>query len=70
MSVGEIEDYLGVDSLHYLDLERLVTATGKPVESFCTACFTGQYPVAVPESDTKHVLEADVPLSIPGAVSS
>jgi amidophosphoribosyltransferase len=70
MSVGEIEDYLGVDSLHYLELDRLVTATGKPVESFCTACFTGHYPVAVPESDTKHVLEVDVPLPIPGAVSS
>jgi amidophosphoribosyltransferase len=70
MSVGEIEDYLGVDSLHYLELERLVTATGKPVESFCTACFTGHYPVAVPESDTKHVLEVDVPLPIPGTVSS
>ena len=30
MSVGEIADYLGVDSLAYLDLERLVAATGSP----------------------------------------
>ena len=28
MSVGEICDYLGVDSLAYLDLDRLVAATG------------------------------------------
>jgi amidophosphoribosyltransferase len=70
MSVGEIEDYLGVDSLHYLELDRLVAATGKPVESFCTACFTGDYPVDVPEFDTKLVLEVDVPLQIPGTVSS
>ena len=57
MSVGEIADYLGVDSLAFLDLERLVTATGAAAESFCSACFTGEYPVAVPEYDTKHVLE-------------
>jgi amidophosphoribosyltransferase len=57
MSVGEICDYLGVDSLAYLDLDRLLTATGASPESFCTACFSGVYPVAVPDFDTKHVLE-------------
>ncbi|MCU1428920.1 MAG: amidophosphoribosyltransferase, partial [Actinomycetia bacterium] len=70
MSVGEIENYLGVDSLHYLDLDRLVAATGKPVESFCTACFTGEYPVEVPLADTKHALELEDTLHIPGTVSS
>jgi amidophosphoribosyltransferase len=57
MSVGEIRDYLGVDSLAFLDLDRLVTATGAAPEGFCTACFTGDYPVPVPDDDTKHVLE-------------
>jgi amidophosphoribosyltransferase len=70
MSVGEIENYLGVDSLHYLELERLVAATGKPINSFCAACFTGEYPIDVPDSDTKHALEVEVPLPVPGAVSS
>ena len=50
MSVGEIADYLGVDSLAYLDLDRLVAATGSPVEAFCTACFSGDYPVPGPRS--------------------
>ena len=59
MEVGEIEDYLGVDSLAYLDLERLVTATGAPASGFCTACLTGEYPVEVPASLTKGVLESD-----------
>jgi amidophosphoribosyltransferase len=59
MSVGEIADYLGVDSLAYLDLDRLVAATGSPAEAFCSACFTGMYPVPVPEHDTKHALEVD-----------
>ena len=57
MEVGEIADYLGVDSLAYLELDRLLTATGASPESFCSACFSGVYPVAVPEFDTKFVLE-------------
>jgi amidophosphoribosyltransferase len=57
MSVGEISDYLGVDSLAYLDLDRTVTATGSPPQAFCDACFTGNYPVPVPEYDTKLLLE-------------
>jgi len=57
MSVGEIRDYLGVDSLAYLELDRLLGATHAPKDSFCTACLSGEYPVAVPDVDTKHVLE-------------
>jgi amidophosphoribosyltransferase len=66
MSVSEIQDFLGVDSLAYLDLERLVAATEVGHESFCSACFTGDYPVPVPLSDTKHVLEPGAEL--PGSV--
>ena len=61
MEVGEIREFLGVDSLAYLDLERLVAATEVGRKSFCTACFTGEYPVPVPVVDTKHVLEAAHP---------
>ncbi len=59
MSVGEISDYLGVDSLAYLDLERTIAATGSSPDAFCTACFTGEYPVPVPDHDTKLALESD-----------
>jgi amidophosphoribosyltransferase len=65
MSVGEIKDYLGVDSLAYLDIDRLITATGAAPEGFCTACFTGDYPVPVPEHDMKLVLEDDSVLRLP-----
>lgn len=59
LSVGEIRDYLGVDSLAYLDLERLTAATGAPAGAFCTACLSGEYPVAVTltEWDAKLLLE-------------
>jgi len=50
LTVSEIRDYLGCDTLAYLDLDRLVTATGVASRGFCTACLTGSYPVAVPEA--------------------
>ena len=44
-------------ALAYLQLDRLVAATGAPGAGFCDACFTGEYPVAVPVTLRKHVLE-------------
>ena len=58
LTVDEIRDYLNVDTLAYIQLDRLVAATGAPGAGFCDACFTGHYPVAVPVTLRKHVLEA------------
>ncbi|MGH9150275.1 MAG: amidophosphoribosyltransferase [Acidimicrobiales bacterium] len=58
MTLGEIQAYLGVDSLAYLTVEHLREAIGAPGAGFCTACMTGDYPVAVPVSLHKRVLEA------------
>jgi amidophosphoribosyltransferase len=57
LSVGEICDYIGADSLAYIEIDRLLTATGAPRTSFCTACLSGHYPTEVPVELTKHVLE-------------
>ena len=57
MSVDEIREYLNVDSLSYLTLDRLLTATGAGGAGFCDACLTGNYPVAIPEELGKHILE-------------
>ncbi|HEY9728384.1 MAG TPA: amidophosphoribosyltransferase [Chroococcales cyanobacterium] len=48
-SVEEIAMQIGVDSLAYLSWEGMLKATGEDPNSFCTACFTGNYPIAVPE---------------------
>ncbi len=56
-TVEEIRAFLNVDTLDYLDLDRLVEATGAVRAGFCDACFTGSYPVAVPVTLRKHVLE-------------
>jgi amidophosphoribosyltransferase len=62
LSVGEIQDFLGVDSLAYLDLPHLFAAIDAPGAGFCTACLTGEYPVEVPVTLHKGVLEvAPVP---------
>jgi amidophosphoribosyltransferase len=47
MSVPEIQDFLGVDSLSYLSLDRLIRATGHADAGFCTGCFSGNYPVDI-----------------------
>ena len=55
-SVDEIRDYLGVDSLGYLSHDGLLACEREP-ESFCSACFTGRYPVAVDPKASKLAFE-------------
>ncbi|MHB8465447.1 MAG: amidophosphoribosyltransferase, partial [Acidimicrobiales bacterium] len=66
LSVGEIREFLGVDSLAYLDLENMLRAIGAPGAGFCTACLTGEYPVDVPASLHKGILDAPVALPAGG----
>jgi amidophosphoribosyltransferase len=57
-SVEEIRDFVGADSLAYLSLGQVVGATGAPYDSFCRACFDGEYPVPVSDGElSKFVLE-------------
>ena len=48
LTVDEVRDYLGCDTLAYLELDRLLRATGAAGAGFCTACMTGDYPIDVP----------------------
>jgi amidophosphoribosyltransferase len=57
MTVDEVREYLGADSLAYINLDRLVDATGARNAGFCDACLTGMYPVDVPVGLRKGVLE-------------
>jgi amidophosphoribosyltransferase len=57
LSVEEIRTYVGADSLGYLSLEGMVAATGSEKNSFCRACFDGEYPIPIPEDAGKFVLE-------------
>lgn len=57
MGVDEIRDHIGADSLGYLSLDGLLSATGVSDAGFCTACLSGDYPTEVPESADKFQLE-------------
>ena len=77
MEVDEIRGYLGVDTLSYLTLDRLIDAAGAPGAGFCTACLTGTYPVEIPPEAGKGVLEggslsaAESPVAaVPGTLMS
>jgi amidophosphoribosyltransferase len=64
LEVDEIRKYLDADSLAYLTLDRLVHATGAVGAGFCAACFNNDYPVEVPVTLRKDVLERnDMPPS-------
>ena len=48
-TIEEITEILGADSLAYISVENLKEAIGAE-GGFCDACFTGDYPTAVPTS--------------------
>lgn len=56
-SVDEIRDYLGVDSLHYLSLEGMLECVRHDNRHYCTACFSGKYPMPVDFPVSKFALE-------------
>ena len=50
-TLEEIRKVIGADSLSYLKMERLSEmAGGLPI---CTACFSGEYPIAPPKEDIR-----------------
>ena len=62
LEVDEIAASVGADSLGYISLDGMVDATARSAESLCTACFTGEYPIDLPDESLlgKHLLEASL----------
>ncbi|KPK30125.1 MAG: amidophosphoribosyltransferase [Nitrospira bacterium SG8_35_1] len=56
-TVEEIRAYLDLDSLYYLSLEGMIKATGVNSDSFCKACFDGNYPVPPDTAFNKFSLD-------------
>lgn len=58
MSIDEIREHLGADSLEYLSLDnvrKIVADYG--INDFCDGCFTGKYPIEVPKEIKKDRFE-------------
>lgn len=56
-SLDKIREYLGVDSLGYLSLEGMFSCLKYPKRDYCTACWTGKYPVRAEKRYSKFSLE-------------
>jgi amidophosphoribosyltransferase len=63
-TVEETSAFLGADSLGYLSLEGLIDAVRKveggageprPRDAYCHACFSGEYPIAVPQTSARRL---------------
>ena len=55
--IAWIRDFIGADSLEYLSLEGMLNSMPLPKENFCTACFTGKYPLNHTCHFSKKILE-------------
>ena len=47
MTVEDIRQYIGVDTLGYLSLEGMLDAIGLDTSKTCSACWTGKYPTLI-----------------------
>ena len=56
-SIDEIRQYINADFLAYLSTAGMVQATGHAKESFCMACYDGDYPVPYDPKLEKNIME-------------
>jgi len=54
-TLEEIRKYVQADSLAYLSLDGLLAAVGRDSGSYCTSCYTGQYPVEFPRDAGQYL---------------
>jgi amidophosphoribosyltransferase len=63
VGVEGVRASIGADTLGYISEEGMVAATEQPRDQLCTACFSGVYPIGVPDDDRvgAAVLELELP---------
>ena len=59
-TVEEIAEIIGVDSLGYLSIEDVVKLADNTQGGFCTACYGGGYPTAIPQDIGKDRFECKI----------
>jgi amidophosphoribosyltransferase len=69
MTIDQIREHVGATSLGYLSVAGAVRAVGRPENQFCLACFTGDYPIPVPEDVNKDSFEKPPQLGQLAAIS-
>lgn len=56
-NLRQIKEFLEVDSIGYISLEGLLSCAAFPAENYCTACWSGKYPIPVDTAVNKFSLE-------------
>jgi amidophosphoribosyltransferase len=54
-TVEEIREFIEADSLAYLSLDGLLKSVAPESGSYCTSCYTGNYPVAFPRDERAYL---------------
>ena len=69
IGVEEVRNSIMADSLGYISEEGMIAATGQSANELCRACFTGSYPLDLPEDDRlgKGLLEMQLPVDLNNA---
>jgi amidophosphoribosyltransferase len=56
-NLKQIKEFLEVDSVGYISLEGLLSCAALPAKNYCTACWSGRYPIPVDTAVNKFSLE-------------
>jgi len=56
-NLEQIRDFLEVDSVGYMSLEGLLGCASLPNDHYCTACWTGSYPIPIEIGVSKYAIE-------------
>jgi amidophosphoribosyltransferase len=54
-TLEEIREFLEADSVAYLSLEGLMSTVGRDRGSYCSSCYTGEYPVRIPSDQASYL---------------
>ena len=54
-TIDEIRDFLEADSIAYLSLEGLMSTVQTERSKYCSSCYTGSYPVPVPQDEARYL---------------
>ena len=60
LEIEEIRRSIGADSLAYVSEEGLIEATRVTKDKLCTACFSGEYPIAIPTDMSEGKMRLEV----------
>jgi amidophosphoribosyltransferase len=63
LSIPEIRDLIGATSLGYLSIDGLSRAVGLNRDQFCLACFTGDYPIPIPDKIKMSKFALELPVN-------